>query len=172
VRELSRKSRDEAFAEMAKARRIVVKVGSAILAANGGLADEAFADIARQISELADTGRDVVLVSSGAIAIGNRDLGWDIPGESIPEKQAAAAVGQIGLTGLYKQHFARFGRQVAQILLTRSGLEDHERFLNARHTLGTLLRSGVVPIVNENDTVATDEIRFGDNDTTTSPRPS
>jgi len=129
-----------------------------------GLADEAFADIARQISELADTGRDVVLVSSGAIAIGNRDLGWDIPGESIPEKQAAAAVGQIGLTGLYKQHFARFGRQVAQILLTRSGLEDHERFLNARHTLGTLLRSGVVPIVNENDTVATDEIRFGDND--------
>ncbi len=164
MRELSRQSRDDAFAEIAKARRIVVKVGSAILAANGGLADEAFADIARQISELADSGRDVVLVSSGAIAIGNRDLGWDTPSESIPEKQAAAAVGQIGLTGLYKQHFAHFGRQVAQILLTRSGLEDHERFLNARHTLGTLLRNGVIPIVNENDTVATDEIRFGDND--------
>ncbi|MBW2286257.1 MAG: glutamate 5-kinase [Deltaproteobacteria bacterium] len=161
---MSRQSRDDAFAEIAKARRIVVKVGSAILAANGGIADEAFADIARQISELADSGRDVVLVSSGAIAIGNRDLGWDIPSESIPEKQAAAAVGQIGLTGLYKQHFAHFGRQVAQILLTRSGLEDHERFLNARHTLGTLLRNGVIPIVNENDTVATDEIRFGDND--------
>jgi len=160
MRELSRESRDEA----AKARRIVVKVGSAILAPSGGLADEAFADIARQISELADAGRGVVLVSSGAIAIGNRDLGWKFPRESIPEKQAAAAVGQIGLAGLYKQHFSTFGRQVAQILLTRSGLEDHERFLNARHTLGTLLRSGVVPIVNENDTVATDEIRFGDND--------
>jgi len=164
VRKLSQQTRDEAFAEIAKARRIVVKVGSAILAANDGLADRAFTDIARQISEIADSGRDVVLVSSGAIAIGSRDLGWDIPSESIPEKQAAAAVGQIGLTGLYKQHFARFGRPVAQILVTRGGLEDHERFLNARHTLGTLLRSGVVPIVNENDTVATDEIRFGDND--------
>jgi glutamate 5-kinase len=164
VRELTRQERDAAFAEIAQAQRIVVKVGSAILAANGGLADEAFADIARQISGLADAGRDVVLVSSGAIAIGNRDLGWDGADESIPRKQAAAAVGQIGLSGLYQQHFARFDRQVAQILVTRGGLEDHERFLNARHTLGTLLRSGVVPIVNENDTVATDEIRFGDND--------
>jgi glutamate 5-kinase len=164
VRELSRQSIDAAFAEVAKARRIVVKVGSAILAADGDLADGAFSDIARQISELADSGRDIVLVSSGAIAIGKRDLGWGGASESIPEKQAAAAVGQIGLTGLYKRHFASFGRQVAQILLTRSGLEDHERFLNARHTLGTLLRNGVIPIVNENDTVATDEIRFGDND--------
>jgi len=164
VRKLSRQERDDAFAGIADARRIVVKVGSAILASNGGVADAAFADIARQISELADSGRDVVLVSSGAIAIGSRDLGWDIPDESIPQKQAAAAVGQIGLTGLYKQHFASFGRSVAQILVTRGGLEDHERFLNARHTLGTLLRSGVIPIVNENDTVATEEIRFGDND--------
>lgn len=164
MRKLSRQSHDDAFAEAAKARRIVVKVGSAILAANDGRADAAFADIARQVSELADSGRDVVLVSSGAIAIGNRELGWEFPRESIPEMQAAAAVGQIGLTGLYKQHFAHFGRQVAQILLTRGGLEDHERFLNARHTLGTLLRSGVIPIVNENDTVATEEIRFGDND--------
>jgi glutamate 5-kinase len=164
VRELSRQARNDAFAEIADAQRIVVKVGSAILAGNGGVSDAAFADIARQISLLADSGRDVVLVSSGAIAIGSRDLGWDIPNESIPQKQAAAAVGQIGLAGLYKQHFASYGRQVAQILVTRGGLEDHERFLNARHTLGTLLRSGVVPIVNENDTVATEEIRFGDND--------
>jgi len=164
VRELSRQARDQAFAEIAKARRIVVKVGSAVLAADGDLADGTFSDIAQQISELADSCRDVVLVSSGAIAIGKRDLGWGGASESIPEKQAAAAVGQIGLTGLYKQHFANFGRQVAQILVTRSGLEDHERFLNARHTLGTLLRNGVIPIVNENDTVATDEIRFGDND--------
>jgi glutamate 5-kinase len=142
----------------------VVKVGSAVLSDDGGLRPRAFGEIARQIASLCDAGREVVLVSSGAIAIGSRDLGWDIPSESIPEKQAAAAVGQIGLIELYKKHFARGGRQVGQVLVTRAGLEDRERFLNARHTLLTLLRNGVIPIVNENDTVATDEIRFGDND--------
>jgi glutamate 5-kinase len=141
-----------------------VKVGSAILTDNGELRTRAFGDISRQIAALRDAGREVVLVSSGAIAIGSRDLGWNVPGESIPEKQAAAAVGQIGLIELYKKHFGRAGYKVAQILVTRGGLEDRERFLNARHTLLTLLRAGVVPIVNENDTVATDEIRFGDND--------
>jgi glutamate 5-kinase len=146
------------------AQRIVVKVGSNILADAGEQRGHVFEDIARQISALCDAGREVVLVSSGAIAIGSRELGWDIPGESIPEKQAAAAVGQIGLIESYKHHFTRAGRKVAQVLVTRSGLEDRERFLNARHTLMTLLRHGVVPIVNENDTVATDEIRFGDND--------
>jgi glutamate 5-kinase len=156
--------KDASRREAARARRIVVKVGSAILTNDGELRSRVFGDIARQIAVLCDQEREVVLVSSGAIAIGSRDLGWDIPSESIPEKQAAAAVGQIGLIGLYKKHFARSGRQVGQILVTRGGLEDRERFLNARHTLLTLLRSGAIPVVNENDTVATEEIRFGDND--------
>jgi glutamate 5-kinase len=151
-------------AEVARARRIVVKVGSSVLTRDGELRSRVFGDIARQIAELCDGGREVVLVSSGAIAVGSRDLGWNIPSESIPEKQAAASVGQIGLIELYKRHFARSGRHVGQILVTRAGLEERERFLNARHTLFTLLRSGVVPIVNENDTVATEEILFGDND--------
>jgi len=109
-------------------------------------------------------GRQVVLVSSGAVAFGARTLGWDHPGRSIPEKQAAAAVGQIGLVDLWGRRFRRHDREVAQVLVTRGGLEERERFLNARHTLVKLLALGVVPIVNENDTVATDEIRFGDND--------
>jgi glutamate 5-kinase len=147
-----------------RARRIVVKVGSSILTDAGVLRRRVFADLARQISALLGEGREVVLVSSGAIAIGSRVLGWSHPGRSIPEKQAAAAVGQIGLVELYRKLFARHGRHVAQVLLTRTGLEDRERFLNARNTFATLLRLGVVPIVNENDTVATEEIRFGDND--------
>jgi len=146
------------------ARRIVVKVGSSILTDAGILRRRVFTDIARQVAALHDDGREVVIVSSGAIAIGSRALGWTHPGRSIPEKQAAAAVGQIGLVELYQRRFARHGRAVAQILVTRTGLEDRERFLNARHTLLELLRLGVVPVVNENDTVATEEIRFGDND--------
>ena len=106
----------------------------------------------------------MVLVSSGAIAVGSHRLQWTQPGKSIPAMQAAAAVGQIGLVEMYQRRFARHDLQVAQILLTRQGLEHRERFLNARHTLHELLKLGVVPIVNENDTVATEEIRFGDND--------
>jgi glutamate 5-kinase len=154
--ELRRAARD--------ARRIVVKVGSGVLSNRGALRRRVFTEIARQISELCDSGRQVVLVSSGSIAMGSRILGWSHPGRSIPEKQAAAAVGQIGLSELYRRRFERHGRQVAQVLVTRSGLDDRERFLNARRTLVTLLSLGVVPIVNENDTVATEEIRFGDND--------
>jgi len=147
-----------------RARRIVVKVGSSILTHDGALRPRVFTDVARQVAALCAEGREVVVVSSGAIAIGSRELGWDGPGRSIPEKQAAAAVGQIGLIEIYRRRFARHGRRVAQILVTRSGLEERERFLNARRTLTTLLRLGVVPVVNENDTVATEEIRFGDND--------
>jgi glutamate 5-kinase len=147
-----------------RARRIVVKVGSSILTDAGALRARVFTHLARQVAELMDEGREIVVVSSGAIAIGSRALGWTQPGRSMPEKQAAAALGQIGLVELYQRRFARHGKQVAQILVTRTDLEDRERFLNARHTLMTLLRLGVVPIVNENDTVATDEIRFGDND--------
>jgi glutamate 5-kinase len=146
------------------ARRIVIKVGSGVLTNRGALRLRIFTEIARQISDLCDRGRQVVLVSSGSIAMGSRTLGWSHPGRSIPEKQAAAAVGQIGLSELYRRRFARYGRQVAQVLVTRGGLDDRERFLNARRTLTTLLSLGVVPIVNENDTVATEEIRFGDND--------
>jgi len=155
---------DTTRSAVAGARRIVVKVGSSVLTANGDLRTRVFSQLARQVTALTDAGRECVLVSSGAIAVGSRELGWHEPGTSIPEKQAAAAVGQIGLIELYKRRFARHERRVAQILVTRAGLEDRERFLNARHTLTTLLGIGVVPIVNENDTVATDEIRFGDND--------
>jgi glutamate 5-kinase len=148
-----------------RARRIVVKVGSSILTRDGALRPRVFTEVARQVARLCAEGREVVVVSSGAIAIGSRELGWDGPGRSIPEKQAAAAVGQIGLIEIYRRRFARHGRRVAQILVTRGGgLEEREHFLNARHTLTTLLRLGVVPVVNENDTIATEEIRFGDND--------
>jgi glutamate 5-kinase len=142
----------------------VVKVGSGVLTENGNLRRNAFGQIARQICTLWDEGRQVALVSSGAIAMGSLALGRSLPKKSIPEQQAAAAVGQIGLSNLYEKRFARYDRCVAQVLLTRTGLQDRERFLNARHTLHTLLKLGVVPIVNENDTVATEEIRFGDND--------
>ncbi len=148
----------------AKARRIVVKIGSSVLTRDGELQSRVLGDIARQVSELFDAGREIAIVSSGAIAIGARELGWSNGDHSIPEKQAAAAVGQIGLIEHYRRRFARRGRRVAQILVTRSGLTDRERFINARHTLLELLRIGVVPIINENDTVATEEIRFGDND--------
>ncbi len=153
-----------ARAEVAKARRIVVKVGSSVLTDRGELRPRVFTQIARQVSALREEGRDIVVVSSGAIALGSRELGWDGPGKSIPEKQAAAAVGQIGLVEIYRKRFASHGHRVAQVLVTRAGLEDRERYLNARHTLMKLFELGVVPIVNENDTVATDEIRFGDND--------
>ena len=147
-----------------RAKRIVVKVGSSVLTEDGHVRARAFSDLARQVSALADDGRQVVVVSSGAIALGSRTLGRERPGRSIPEKQAAAAVGQIDLVEIYRRRFARHGRSVGQVLVTRVGLDDRERYLNARNTLTTLLRMGVVPIVNENDTVATDEIRFGDND--------
>lgn len=147
-----------------QARRIVVKVGGSTLTQNGKPRPRKFGQLAASISKLVDEGREVVLVSSGAIAVGSQRLGWTERQKSIPEKQAAAAVGQIGLVELYQRRFARFGKTVAQVLLTRSGLENRERFLNARHTLLELLRLGAIPIVNENDTVATDEIRFGDND--------
>jgi len=153
-----------ARAQLRQARRIVVKVGSGVLTNAGGARSRVFGDIARQVCRLCDEGREVVVVSSGAIALGGRELGWTDPGRSIPEKQAAAAVGQIALVGVYKRRFARYGRHVAQVLVTRTGLQQHERFLNARHTLQALIRLGAIAIVNENDTVATEEIRFGDND--------
>ncbi len=149
---------------VATTKRVVVKVGSSVLTDEAGPRSRAFSEIARQMSILQEEGRQVILVSSGAIAVGSRELGWQHTGRTIPEKQAAAAVGQIGLCEIYRRRFAKHGRKVAQILVTRMGLGERERFLNARHAVNELLELGVVPIVNENDTVATDEIRFGDND--------
>lgn len=147
-----------------RAARIVVKVGSSILTADGAVRPRVFAELIRQVASLTEAGRKVVVVSSGAIAMGSHRLGWSHPGRSIPEKQAAAAVGQIALMERYRKGFARHEIEVAQILVTRTGLDDRERYLNAEHTLRKLLELGVVPIVNENDTVSTEEIRFGDND--------
>ena len=149
---------------LSRARRIVVKVGSSTLTRGGELRPRKFTELSRQVAQLVLDGRQVVIVTSGAIAAGSHRLAWTQPARSIPAMQAAAAVGQIGLLELYQRRFARLGLHIAQVLLTRTGLEDRERFLNARHTLLELLRMGVVPIVNENDTVATEEIRFGDND--------
>jgi len=149
-----------------ESKRLVIKVGSALVTDNGaGLALESIAEWARQIALLLAEGRQVVLVSSGAIAAGMQRLGWAIRPHAIHELQAAAAVGQMGLAQAYESSFAQHGLKTAQILLTHEDLADRMRYLNARSTLITLLELGVVPIINENDTVVTDEIKFGDNDT-------
>lgn len=151
---------------LADARRLVVKVGSALVTNNGnGLALSAINDWARQVSALRRAGKEVVLVSSGAIACGMQRLGWPKRPQSVHELQAAAAVGQMGLVQVYEGAFSAHGLHTAQILLTHDDLADRTRYLNARSTLTTLLALGVVPIINENDTVVTDEIKFGDNDT-------
>jgi len=151
---------------LANAKRLVVKVGSALVTNNGaGLDLAAIEDWARQIAVLRDKGREIVLVSSGAVACGVQRLGWGRRPKTVHEKQAAAAVGQAGLVEAYEAAFAKHGLHTAQILLTHDDLADRKRYLNARSTLTTLLALGVVPIINENDTVVTDEIKFGDNDT-------
>ncbi len=149
-----------------EARRLVVKVGSALVTNNGaGLDLNALADWAQQIAALRAQGRQVVLVSSGAIAAGMQRLGWATRPSTMHELQAAAAVGQMGLAQAYESMFSRHELHTAQILLTHADLADRTRYLNARSTLATLLELGVVPIINENDTVVTEEIKFGDNDT-------
>ncbi|MCP5255453.1 MAG: glutamate 5-kinase [Zoogloeaceae bacterium] len=148
------------------ARRIVVKVGSALVTNNGtGLDKEAMSEWARQIALLRQQGREIALVSSGSIAAGMQRLGWTRRPQEVHQLQAAAAVGQMGLVQVYERVFSEHGLQTAQILLTHDDLADRERYLNARSTLTTLLALGVVPIINENDTVITEEIKFGDNDT-------
>ncbi len=152
--------------KISQARRLVVKVGSALVTNNGaGLAIEFLAELARQITQLRESGHEVLLVSSGAIAAGMQRLGWANRPHAMHELQAAAAVGQMGLVQAYETCFTQYGLKTAQILLTHEDLADRLRYLNARSTLTTLLGLGVVPIINENDTVVTDEIRFGDNDT-------
>ncbi len=151
---------------IARSKRLVVKVGSALVTNNGaGLALEFIADCARQIAALREAGREVLLVSSGAIAAGMQRLGWSARPHAMHDLQAAAAVGQMGLAQAYESTFGEHGLKAAQILLTHEDLADRKRYLNARSTLQALLGYGVVPIINENDTVVTDEIKFGDNDT-------
>ena len=148
------------------ARRVVVKVGSALLTNDGrGLDRQMIENLASQICSLVHDGKEVVFVSSGAIAEGVLRLGWSKRPERICELQAAAAVGQMGLVQAYETAFSSHGVKTAQILLTHADLSNRERYLNAREALLELLRLGVVPIINENDTVVTDEIKVGDNDT-------
>jgi glutamate 5-kinase len=147
-------------------RRLVAKVGSALVTNGGnGLDRTAIARWAADVAALRARGVEVIFVSSGAVAEGMARLGWATRPTLMPELQAAAAVGQMGLVQVYEQAFAAHGLKTAQILLTHEDLADRKRYLNARSTLTALLVHGVVPIINENDTVTTDEIKFGDNDT-------
>ncbi len=149
-----------------RARRVVIKIGSAVLTSSGeGLDQKRIERLAGEISAVMDHGRDVIVVSSGAIVAGLAKLGLaKKKGMPLSLKQAAAAIGQSSLMWIYEKTFAEHDRKVAQVLLTREDLSNRTRFLNARNTLHTLLEYGVIPIINENDTVAVDEIRFGDND--------
>ena len=148
------------------ARRIVVKVGSSLVTNEGrGLDDQAIGEWCRQLSELVREGRELIMVSSGAIAEGMKRLGWTTRPHELHELQAAAAVGQMGLAQMYETKLREQGLRSAQVLLTHADLADRERYLNARSTLLTLLQHKVLPVINENDTVVNDEIKFGDNDT-------
>jgi glutamate 5-kinase len=151
---------------LGQSKRWVVKIGSALLTNDGeGLDREAIAGWVDQISTMVSSGVEVVLVSSGSVAEGMKRLGLDARPKSMHQLQAAAAVGQMGLVQVYEENFQRHDLHTAQILLTHDDLSDRQRYLNARSTLRELIRLGVVPVVNENDTVVTDEIKFGDNDT-------
>ncbi len=148
------------------AKRIVVKVGSSLVTNEGrGLDEGAIGEWCRQLSLLAQDGREVIMVSSGAIAEGMKRLGWATRPHQVHELQAAAAVGQMGLAQMYETKLRQNGLGSAQVLLTHADLADRERYLNARSTLLTLLQLKVIPVINENDTVVNDEIKFGDNDT-------
>jgi glutamate 5-kinase len=148
-----------------RARRIVVKVGSGVISSRTtGLLEDRIGPIVAQIADLVNGGREVVLVSSGAVAAGLSVLGMKEP-KGIPGRQAAAAAGQSRLIWTYEKHFQAAGLKVAQVLLTQDDVGNRRRYLNARNTFATLLELGIVPIVNENDSVVVEEIKFGDNDT-------
>ena len=148
-----------------KAKRVVVKVGSAVLTGEKGMNQEVVDNLTREIAFLHSSGREVILVSSGAVAAGRKKLAIDTSVKiDLKEKQALAAVGQSTLMHVYDASFAVYGKNIAQILLTHSDLANRDRYLNVRNTLLTLFRFGVIPIINENDTVSVEELRFGDND--------
>jgi glutamate 5-kinase len=152
--------------DFSRARRIVVKIGSALLTGGGrGLDTIGIADWVQQIARIRQQGVEIMLVSSGSVAEGMCRLGWKTRPHALHELQAAASVGQMGLVRTYESLFLQHGLKTAQILLTHDDFSNRQRYLNARSTLLTLLELGVIPVINENDTVATDEIRFGDNDT-------
>jgi len=148
-----------------KVRRVVIKIGSRVIAgADNGLDAAVIGRLAAEVAGVRKEDREVIIVSSGAVAAGRKDLGLAGKPRTIPQKQAAAAIGQTRLMRAYEEAFALYGHKVAQILLTHDDLTDRQRFLNARATLDTLLNCGIIPIINENDTVSVDEIKFGDND--------
>ena len=145
-------------------RRVVIKAGSGMLTGNNGLNTKVINNLSREICGLRENGMEVVLVSSGAIASGLKKLGLSKRPKSISQKQATAAIGQSSLMMAYEKAFSRYGKMVAQILITRDDFNNRRRYLNARNTIFTLLSWKITPIINENDTVAFDEIKFGDND--------
>jgi glutamate 5-kinase len=147
-----------------RTRRIVVKIGSQILSSSQGIDEERVEALVRGLAALHERKKEVVVVSSGAVAAGMTRLGIKQKPKTIPQKQALAAVGQIKLMALYERYFSRFDKNVAQVLLTHEDLANRQRYLNAKHTFQTLLESSIIPIVNENDTVAVEEMKFGDND--------
>jgi glutamate 5-kinase len=148
-----------------KAKRVVVKVGSAVLTGKKGMNLEVVNNLARELSFLHSSGREVILVSSGAVAAGRKKLAVDVSvALDLKEKQALAAVGQSTLMHVYDTAFSAYGKNIAQVLLTHSDLANRDRYLNVRNTLLTLFRFGVIPIINENDTVSVEELRLGDND--------
>ena len=148
------------------AKKIVIKIGSAVLAGrhDEGLDEAVFTKLAQGISELKQSGKEIIIVTSGAIAIGMKKMGLKQRPKSIPEKQAIAALGQGSLMALYEKALTPLHEKAAQVLLTHDDLGSRQRFLNARNTISTLLGYGIIPIINENDTVAVEEIKFGDND--------
>lgn len=149
-----------------KAKKIVVKVGTSTITYENGLLNfDRIDKLARQLSDLHNQGKDVVLVTSGAIGVGNAKLGINTKPKTIPEKQAAAAIGQGILLHIYEKSFSEYGQIVAQILLTKDDIKNKTRYNNAKNTFNELLNQGVIPIVNENDAIAIHEIKFGDNDT-------
>jgi glutamate 5-kinase len=147
-----------------RARRVVVKIGSQILSSEDGIEESRLRGLVRELATLHDQKKDLVVVTSGAVAAGRARLGRRERPKTIPEKQALAAVGQIKLMALYERQFSKFDKSVAQVLLTHADLSNRQRYLNAKHTFQMLLGSSIVPIVNENDTVAVEEMKFGDND--------
>ena len=147
-----------------RARRVVVKIGSQILSSSDGIEETRLRGLVRELAELHEQKKEIIVVSSGAVAAGMTRLGRKERPKSIPEKQALAAVGQIKLMALYERAFSKFGISVAQVLLTADDLANRQRYINAKHTFQVLLESAIIPIVNENDTVAVEEMKFGDND--------
>ncbi len=149
---------------LASAKRIVIKIGSAVLTNEQGLEKDLIFDLCKQTAALMKEGRQVVIVSSGAVAAGITKMPEKASGRTIPEKQALAAIGQGLLVQVYEEAFSKYGFKVAQVLLTRDGLVPRRRYVNAKNTIKTLMDWNVVPVINENDTVATEELQFTDND--------